>query len=120
MADDFSPSAAELNADARSARLDRKALAAAISAQGPAFQESVSAGHDCLFADAPVFISIVQLRKMYEVIASVERVVQLPGWLAAPEPALSPTLSRERERSRAAPKACSSVTTFISTSRACT
>ena len=83
MADEISPSAAELNADARSAGLDRAALAAAIHAQGPEFQEAISSGHDHLFADMPVFISPVQLRKMYEVVSAVEQVTGLAGWQAA-------------------------------------
>lgn len=80
MADDIAASAVTLNADARSARLDRAALEAAIRAQGPAFQEAISLGHDHLFADVPVFISPKYLRKMYEVISAVEQVTELPGW----------------------------------------
>ncbi len=79
MADDIA-SAVTLNADARSARLDRAALEAAIRAQGPAFQDAISLGHDHLFADVPVFISTKYLRKMYEVISAVEQVTGLPGW----------------------------------------
>jgi hypothetical protein len=80
VADDVAASAVTLNADARSARLDRAALDAAIRAQGPAFQEAVAVGHDYLFADVPVFISPKYLRKMYEVISAVEQVTGLPGW----------------------------------------
>jgi hypothetical protein len=74
--------AASLNADAQSAMLDRAALDAAIGAQSAAFQKVISVGHEHLFADVPVFISSGQLRKMYEVIAAVEQVVNLPGWQA--------------------------------------
>jgi hypothetical protein len=80
VADDIAPSAVSLNADARSARLDRAALDAAILAQAPAFQEAIAVGHDHLFADVPVFISPKYLRKMYEVISAVEQVTGLPGW----------------------------------------
>ncbi|MGA9664973.1 MAG: hypothetical protein WBQ69_00795 [Gallionella sp.] len=80
MADDIAASAVSLNADARSARLDRAALDAAIRAKGPAFQDAISVGHDHLFADVPVFISPKYLRKMYEVISAVEQVTGLPGW----------------------------------------
>jgi hypothetical protein len=80
VADDIAPSAAALNADAQSARLDRVALDAAILAQGPAFHEAISVGHNHLFANVPVFISPVQLRMMYEVISAVEQVVGLAGW----------------------------------------
>ncbi|MGB8408732.1 MAG: hypothetical protein WCE58_02325, partial [Gallionella sp.] len=78
MADDIAASAVSLNADARSARLDRAALDAAIRAKGPAFQDAISVGHDHLFADVPVFISPKYLRKMYEVISAVEQVTGLP------------------------------------------
>jgi len=81
VAEDIAADAVSLNADARSARLDRAALEAAIRAQGPAFQEAISVVHDYLFAGVPVFISPVQLRKMYEVISAVEQVVGLAGWL---------------------------------------
>jgi hypothetical protein len=80
VADHITASAASLNADARSAKLDRTALAAAVRAHGPAFQETISVGHDQLFADAPVFISPVQLRMMHGVISAVEHVVGLAGW----------------------------------------
>jgi hypothetical protein len=80
VAEDIAASAASLNADARSAKLDRTALAAAVRAHGPAFQEAISVRHDYLFAEVPVFISPVQLRKMYEVISAVEQVVGLAGW----------------------------------------
>jgi hypothetical protein len=90
--------AEQLNADCHAAKLNQDALQQAEKAQGEAWHSLVTERCPHLFADVPVFISPVQLRKMYEVISSVEQVVQLPGWLAAQEPALSPTLSRERER----------------------
>jgi hypothetical protein len=80
VADDIAARVAGLNADARSAKLDRTALAAAVRKQDPVFQEAVAVGYDNLFADVPVFISPSQLRKMYEVIAAVEQVVGLAGW----------------------------------------
>jgi hypothetical protein len=83
VADDIAARVAGLNADARSAKLDRAALAAAVRKQDPVFQEAVAVGYDHLFADVPVFISPSQLRKMYEVIAAVEQVVGLAGWQAA-------------------------------------
>ena len=73
--------AAGLNADAHSARLDRAALDAAIREQGAAFQQAVTQGHEHLFADAALFVSDSQLQQMQEVIAAVEQVVKLPGWM---------------------------------------
>jgi len=78
--DDFAARAASLNADARSAKLNRAALDAAIRAQGVAFQEVISAGHDHLFADVALFVTAEQIEQMRDVIAAVERVVKLPGW----------------------------------------
>lgn len=75
---------ASLNADALSGKLDRSALAAAIRAHDPAFQEAISVGHDHLFADVSLFIAPAQLQQMREVIAAVERVVKLPGWMSSP------------------------------------
>jgi len=48
--------------------------------QGEAWHDLVKERCPYLFADVPVFISSAQLRKMYEVIAAVEQVVQLAGW----------------------------------------
>ena len=88
MVDDVAPRAASLNADALnkdigSARLDRVALDAAIRAQGSAFREAISVGHDNLFADVSLFIAPAQLQQMREVIAAVERVVTLAGWMSS-------------------------------------
>ena len=73
--------AAGLNADAQSAKLVRALLEAAIRAQGAAFQEAVSVGHDHLFADVALFVTAAQVEQMQAVIAAVERVVKLSGWL---------------------------------------
>ncbi len=80
MVDDFAMRAASLNADAQSAKLDRALLEAVIRAQGAAFQEAVSVGHDHLFADVTLFVTAAQIGQMQAVIAAVERVVKLPGW----------------------------------------
>jgi len=94
--DDFAARAASLNADARSAKLNRAALDAAIRAQGVAFQEVISAGHDHLFADVALFVTAEQIEQMRDVIAAVERVVKLPGWMK--DAPLPQPLSHEWER----------------------
>ena len=48
------------------------------------FQEAISVGHEHLFADVPLFITSAQLQQMREVIAVVERLVKLPGWMSSP------------------------------------
>lgn len=73
----------KLNADSYAAGLDQEALVQALRAQGEAWHSMVTERCPHLFAAMPVYISPAQLRKMYEVIAAVERVVGLPGWLAA-------------------------------------
>lgn len=88
MVDDVAARAASLNADALNkdigyARLDRVALDAAIRVQGSAFREAISVGHDHLFADVPLSIAPAQLQQMRDVIAAVERVVKLPGWMSS-------------------------------------
>ncbi|MCG6932177.1 MAG: hypothetical protein LJE57_00915 [Gallionella sp.] len=70
-----------LNADCHSAELNRDALVQACRAQGEAWHSLVAERCPYLFAGVPVFISPAQLRKMYEVVAAVERVVGLEGWL---------------------------------------
>jgi hypothetical protein len=75
--------AERLNADCAAARLDQDALQHAEIAQGEAWHSLVTERCPYLFADVPVFISPVQLRKMYEVIAAVENVVALAGWQTA-------------------------------------
>lgn len=73
----------QLNADSHAAGLDQEALLQAFRAQGDAWHNLVTERCPYLFAAMPVYISPAQLRKMYEVISAVERVVELPGWLAA-------------------------------------
>lgn len=85
MAEVVIDSADRLNADCKSAVLDRAALDAAIRAKGAAFHEAISVGHEYLFADVPVFITPSQLRKMYEVISAVQQVTGLAGWRDADE-----------------------------------
>ena len=75
--------AERLNADCAAARLDQDALQQAEIAQGEAWHSLVTERCPYLFADVPVFISPVQLRKMYEVISAVENVAGLAGWQAA-------------------------------------
>lgn len=73
----------QLNADSHAAGLDQDALLRACLAQGEAWHSLVTERCPYLFAAMPVYISPAQLRKMYEVISAVERVVELPGWLTA-------------------------------------
>ncbi len=70
-----------LNADCHSAELNREAIVHACRAQSEDWHSLVMERCPYLFAEVPVFISPAQLRKMYEVIAAVERVVGLEGWL---------------------------------------
>jgi hypothetical protein len=81
--DDFAARAAGLNSDARSARLDHALLESAIRLQGVAFQEALSIGHEHLFADVTLFVTAAQVELMQAVIAAVERVVKLPGWMSS-------------------------------------
>lgn len=91
--------AERLNADCNAARLNQSTLQQSLRAQGDAWHSLVTERCPYLFADVPVFISPVQLRKMYEVIAAVEQVVKLDGWQAATqESAISLTLSHKSER----------------------
>ncbi|MFZ2541610.1 MAG: hypothetical protein WAW75_07520 [Gallionella sp.] len=69
-----------LNADAHSAKIDRKALETHIRAQGAAFQEAISREHAPLFSDVALFVTAAQVKQMRAVITAVERVVKLPGW----------------------------------------
>jgi len=80
VAEDVIESVVSLNADCKSAVLDRAALEAAILAKGAPFHDAISVGHEHVFADVAVFISTAYLRKMYEVISAVEQVVRLAGW----------------------------------------
>ncbi|MGB9094400.1 MAG: hypothetical protein WCB93_09815 [Gallionella sp.] len=73
----------KLNADCHAAGLNQQALQQALKAQGDTWHNLVAERCPYLFAAMPVYISPGQLRRMYEVIAAVERVVGLDGWLAA-------------------------------------
>jgi hypothetical protein len=77
--------AERLNADGRAAGLNHSALQRAIQAQGEKWHSLVTERCPHLFADAAVFISTVQLQQMREVIAAVERAVNLPGWNEVPD-----------------------------------
>ncbi len=82
MADQIVADVASLNADARTHRLDTAALEATIRKHSAPFREAIATEHPHLFAAVPLFITSLQLRKMYEVIAAVERIVVLAGWQA--------------------------------------
>ncbi|MBI3223184.1 MAG: hypothetical protein HYZ46_09030 [Nitrosomonadales bacterium] len=69
-----------LNADGEAAKIDRAALGAAIHAQGAAFQQAVSAGHEHLFSDVALFVTAAQVQQMRAVIAAVEEVVASGEW----------------------------------------
>lgn len=69
-----------LNADCNSAVLNQAALQQALQAQGETWHALVKERCPYLFAAVPVFISPAQLRKMYEVISAVEKVVVMAGW----------------------------------------
>jgi hypothetical protein len=71
--------AERLNADAHAAGIS--GVDSQLRAQGDAWFELVSARCPHLFAEVPVFIGHAQLQQMKDVIAAVERVVKLPGWL---------------------------------------
>lgn len=93
--------AAELNADAQSAKLDHAALDAAIRAQGEAFHNAISVGHPHLFADVPLFVTAEQIAQMKEVISAVEQVVKLDAWQdAIQEPTLSHKCEREQTHTK--------------------
>lgn len=81
MVDPVAVCAASLNADAGSAKFDRLALDVAISAHGVTFQKAISVAHSHLFAEAPLFVAAAQIARMQAVIAAVESVTKLPGWL---------------------------------------
>ena len=72
-----------LNADPQAYKIDRVALQAEISAQGSDLQRALSVGHEYLFADVPLYITSSQLNQMQAVVAAVERVVHLSGWVDA-------------------------------------
>ena len=61
--------------------IDRAALEQGIRQQEAAFQLSVGERHAHLFADVALPVSAAHLAQMQAVIAAVEQVVALPGWL---------------------------------------
>ena len=73
-------SAATLNGDCHSAKVDRAALQHAMQTQGEPWHGLVTERCPHLFADVPVFIAPAQLRQMREVIEAVERVVGSGEW----------------------------------------
>src|SRR3989338_4452902 len=73
-------SAATLNGDCHSAKVDRAALQHAMQTQGEPWHGLVTERCPHLFADVPVFIAPAQLRQMREVIEAVERVVGSGKW----------------------------------------
>jgi hypothetical protein len=74
--------AERLNADCHAAGLDQAALQHFLQVQGQAWHDLVTERCPYLFAAVPVFIAPEQLQQMHEVIAAVERMVELPGWLS--------------------------------------
>ncbi|MFZ3019674.1 MAG: hypothetical protein WA056_14585 [Gallionella sp.] len=64
------------------AGMDDDALRQLLRAQGDAWDELVMERCPHLFAAVPVFVTTAQLQQMYAVIAAVERVVRLPGWMS--------------------------------------
>ncbi|OGT00955.1 MAG: hypothetical protein A3F73_11215 [Gallionellales bacterium RIFCSPLOWO2_12_FULL_59_22] len=85
-----------LNGDCHSAKIDRAALQRAMQKQGVLWHGMVTERCQHQFADVPVFVAAAQMQQMRAVIAAVERVVALPGWMGY----LTPALSRmEREGS---------------------
>ncbi|BBE50095.1 hypothetical protein OYT1_ch0526 [Ferriphaselus amnicola] len=69
-----------LNAESRSALIDRAALESQLQQAGIA--ELVAERCPHLYSDVMVFASATQVEQMRAVIAAVERVVSLPGWSA--------------------------------------
>lgn len=70
-----------MNNETTVATIDRQALENTLALQGEIFSSSITERHANLFAVAPVFISQDQLSQMEAVIAAVEDVVKLPGWI---------------------------------------
>jgi hypothetical protein len=70
-----------MNEDTSAAVIDRLALDRSIRQQGEAFYHSITERHAHLFAAVPVVITPEQLTQMQAVIAAVEEVVKLPGWI---------------------------------------
>ena len=102
--------AGSLNADCRFATIDRPALDDALRLEGGDFFQAVNA-RPYLFSDVALFISAAQLEQMREVVAAVERVVELDGWMNVsprlnpppmqiPSPQSSPARGRGGEREK--------------------
>ncbi len=72
----------QMNDDIAAAPIDRIALELAIRQQGVKFHSSITAQHAHLFADVQVCIAAGQLAQMEALIAAVEQVVKLPGWMS--------------------------------------
>ena len=83
--------------------MDGNALQQSLQAQGEEWYALVAERCPHLFAAAPVFVTAAQLQQMRGVIAAVERVVMLPGWLSG-SPHSNP-LPQAGEGTNAAPSA---------------
>lgn len=75
--------AADLNADCHSARIDRAALDAALARQGEHVLKAIPSPQ--MFSDTGYFISAEQFAQMKQIIDAVESIVHLPGWLPEEE-----------------------------------
>jgi len=64
------------------ASIDLTALVSAIRHQSEAFYHGITGRHAHLFAAVPLYIQREQFVQMETVIAAVEEVVKLPGWIA--------------------------------------
>lgn len=73
----------ELNAKSGSALIDQLALESRLQQAGIAGWVAERCPH--LFSEVAVFASAGQVAQMQAVIAAVERVVRLPGWMSGPE-----------------------------------
>jgi len=79
--DEVASQAAHLNSDPTTFKTNHAALEAEISSRGEQLKQSLSVGHEYLFADYPLFITTEQLAQMQAMVMAVERVVNLSGWL---------------------------------------
>ena len=75
--------ASQFNADCHIAAIVRAALDTALHREGEEFLRALS-GSPHLFAGTAYFVSAAQVAQMRSVIAAVESIVGLPGWLAEP------------------------------------
>lgn len=73
-----------LNSDCVAGLLDGGRLSEYSGQQGDAFGQQVQADRPHLFSGVAYFVSGVQLEQMRAVVAAIERIVRLPGWM--PEP----------------------------------